>query len=181
MSDVDKDSLHVLPLSIIPLDTRSLRRARLIKNDRLESVVELFKDEQAGSAQLGVEDLAQMFGWPADSEPADVTVLRKLSLLPSYDVYSLRIQLRELGIPINDHEDLKLSEGKSEELRSYMTIFTRPLIEQIFADDDSDVRTIDDIFGLFRDPDKTKVLARLETIARKLGIDIEGVPTFLED
>ena len=151
VSDVDKDSLHILPLSIIPLETRSLRRARLI------------------------------FGWPPDTDAADLTVIRELSDLPSYDVYSLRIQLRELGIAINDHADLRLSEGKSEELRSYMTVFTRPLIEQIFADDDSDVRTIDDIFGLFRDPDKKKVLARLDTIARKLGIDIEGVPKFLED
>ena len=181
VSYLDKDSLHILPLSIIPLETRSLRWALLIKNDRLESVVELFKDEQAGSAQLAVEDLAKMFGWPPDTDAADLTVIRELSDLPSYDVYSLRIQLRELGIAINDHADLRLSEGKSEELRSYMTVFTRPLIEQIFADDDSDVRTIDDIFGLFRDPDKKKVLARLDTIARKLGIDIEGVPKFLED
>ena len=181
VSDVDRDSLHILPLSIIPLETRALKRARLIKNDRLASVVELFKDEHTGSAQLEIEDLGKMFGWPADADQADLTIIRKLALLPSYDVYSLRIQLRELGIPINDHANLRLSERKSQELSTYLTVFTRPLITQIFADDDSGVRTIDDIFALFRDPDKKKVLAKLGTIARKLGIKIEGVPKFLED
>ncbi len=45
ISDSDRDSLHTVHLSIIPLQTPALQRARLIKNNRLESVVELFKEE----------------------------------------------------------------------------------------------------------------------------------------
>ncbi len=40
----EKDSLYILPLSIIPLETPSLKRARLLKDARLNSVVELFHD-----------------------------------------------------------------------------------------------------------------------------------------
>ena len=45
----DNDSLHILPLEIVPLRTKSLREARLVKNAHLESMVELFSDAQAGS------------------------------------------------------------------------------------------------------------------------------------
>ena len=47
--DFDRDSLHILPLSMISLETRGLQRARMIKNSRLESVVELFEGEEIGS------------------------------------------------------------------------------------------------------------------------------------
>ncbi len=45
----EMDSLSILPLSIIPLETASLKRARLIKGARLESLVELFHDRDTGS------------------------------------------------------------------------------------------------------------------------------------
>ena len=47
--DFDRDSLHILPLSMIPRETRGLQRARMIKNNRLESMVELFEGEEIGS------------------------------------------------------------------------------------------------------------------------------------
>ena len=45
----DMDSLHVLPLNIIPFDLSSLKRAKMIKNVRLETVIEMFRDDSAGS------------------------------------------------------------------------------------------------------------------------------------
>lgn len=66
--------------------------------------------------------------------------MRKLGELPSYDVYSLRIALRQQGIDVNDVESLKLSEGKARELKDYMTTFTRPLIMEIYGDSDSDMK-----------------------------------------
>ena len=45
------DSLHTLPLEIMPVKTPGLKKALLIKNARLESVIELFNDSSAGSGQ----------------------------------------------------------------------------------------------------------------------------------
>ena len=109
INDVDRDSLYILPLSIIPLDTPSLRRARLIKNVRLDSIVELFEDKKAGSGQIEVEDLPHEFGWRDVPLHPDLLVMRKLAMLPSFDVYSLRVLLRQHNIPVNDFASLRLS------------------------------------------------------------------------
>ena len=60
--DSDRDALHILPLSILPFQTPSLSRAKLIKNARLNSVVELFKGQGIGSGQMDVEELAKDYG-----------------------------------------------------------------------------------------------------------------------
>lgn len=117
VNDFDRDSLHTLPLSMIPLDTPGLRRARMIKNARYESVVELFKGEGTGSGQVSVDQLTNVF---RELGEGDLAVLGKLSELPSYDIYSLRIMLREQDIPVNDYDELRLSGGKQRELDQYM-------------------------------------------------------------
>ncbi len=179
--DLDRDSLHILPLSAIPLETRGLRRARLIKNVRLKSVVELFQDETAGSGQLDIEDLGAEFGWPPEELHPDLVVLRKLAGLPSYDVYSLRIMLREHGISVNDYDALRLSTTKNKELTQYMTQFTRPLILQIYGSDELHIQNFGDVIALFRDPDVSRAREKLKIMAAKLGIKMEEVPKFLED
>ncbi len=181
IQDTDRDSLHILPLSIMPIETPALWRARLIKNVRLESVIEFFADEDAGSGQMDIEGLGTEFDWPEDPVHPDLILLRKLSLMPSYDVYSLRIQLREHGIAVNSLEALKLSQGKAEELSTYMTDFTRPLIVQVYGGDDVSIQDFGDIIALFRDPDVKKAREKLEIMAGKLEIQLEDVPKFLED
>ena len=47
----ENDALHILPLSNIPLQIRALRETRLIKNAKLEGVIELYSDAATGSAQ----------------------------------------------------------------------------------------------------------------------------------
>ena len=179
--DADRDSLHILPLYILPLETAALKRARLIKNVRLKGVVELFQDEHAGSGQIAVEDLTAEFGWPEDTPHPDLVMLRKLARASSYDVYSLRLTLRELEIPVNNFDELKLSEGKARELSEYMTSFTRPLIMQIFGGDDVSIQSFEDVIALFRDPDIAKARQKLQTMADKLGVKLQDVPKFLED
>jgi hypothetical protein len=181
ISEEDRDALHILPLALLPIETPALKRARLIKNVRLETVVEIFRDADTGSGQLGVEDLAHEFGWPANEPHADLILLRKLALMPSYDVYSLRVLLRQNGIPVNDIQGLKLSPSKNRELTEYMTRFTRPLILQIYGDEDLSIKSFEDVIGLFRDPDIRKARQKLEVMAGKLGIRLEDVPRFLED
>ncbi|CCG41091.1 hypothetical protein [Magnetospirillum molischianum] len=181
INDSDMDSLFVLPLSIIPLQTPALQAARLIKNVRLRSVVEIFSDAQTGSGQVEVEALPAMFNWPADQVHPDLMVLRRLALLPSYDVYSLRISLREHGIMVNDYAALKLSPEKATELTRYMVMFTRPLMKMIYSGEDVNFENYDDLLRLFRDPDVKKARVRLESMAQSLNIEVFDVPRFLED
>jgi hypothetical protein len=164
---VDRDSLHTLPLVIIPFETAVLRRARLIKNVRLRSVIELFSDEHAGSGQLEIQDAPREFGWPESPPHPDFIILHKLSLMPSYDAFSLRIRLREAGISVNNYDALKLSDEKNRELTEYMSSFTRPLILQIYGADDVSIQSFEDVVHLFKDPDVKQAL--------------DEVPKFLED
>ena len=179
--DIDRDSLHILPLSIVPIETPPLKRARLIKNVHLSSVIELFDDADTGSGQLDIEGLSKEFGWPETPPHADLILLRSLALIPSYDVYSLRISLREQGIPVNSQAALKLSADKSKELTEYMSTFTRPLITQIYGGNDVAIQDFGDVINLFRDPDVKKAREKLDHMAEKLNIKLGDVPKFLED
>lgn len=179
--DFDRDALHILPLAIVPLQTPALRRARLIKNVRLEGMVEFFEDSHTGSGQMDVEDVGREFGWPEIPIHPDLLTLRKLALLPTFDVYSLRVLLRANGIPVNNYNDLRLSAAKNRELTEYMTKFTRPLISEIYGKNDVDIRDFDDIIDLFRNPDVKVALEKLKIMASRLDIRVEQVPKFLED
>ncbi|MBT4890910.1 MAG: hypothetical protein HON65_15300 [Rhodospirillales bacterium] len=176
----DQNSLFAMPLGIMPIQTAALKNARLIKNARLETVVEFFSDSSTGSGQMQIRDLPAQFSWPPNHP--DIQLLKKLGALPSYDVYSLRLATREMDISVQDIDALRLSADKTEELTSYMSSFTRPLILQIFGDDQTcDIEDFDDILNLFRSPDKQNALDRLKQMAAKLSIRPDQVPTFLED
>lgn len=146
----DLDALHVMPMCIIPFENKTLSRARLIKNGHLRTVLEVFKDEDTGSGQMDIDDAARFLREEANAPPRDITILRKLSHLPSYDVYSLRVALRENDIPISDIEALKLSPEKSKELGGYMKDFTLPLISEIYGGADVEIKEFEDLINLFR-------------------------------
>ena len=181
ISDTDRDSLHILPLSALPFETASLKRARLIKNVRLQSVVELFTDKDTGSGQIDIEDLPHQFGWDMADPPGDMIMMRKVGNLPSYDVYSLRISLRELDITVNDVEALRLSDSMNSQLTSYMTDFTRPLIKEIYGGDDVTIDSFEDVVKLFWSPDVKNALKKIRTMSAKLNIKPEEIPRFMED
>jgi hypothetical protein len=179
--DTDTDSAHILPLSFLDLKTTSLNRARMVKNSRLEGVIEIFDDIHAGSGQIEVDSLSKEFNWPVAPPHPDLVLLRKLAELPSYDVYSLRLLLRDLEIPINNLSDLSLSESKKTELTAYMKEFTRPLISQIYGEDDKTITDLEGILSLFREPDVEKAREKLQIMADQLKIEIQDIPKFLED
>ncbi len=181
ISDLDRDSLHILPLAMLNIETRGLQDARLIKNNRLQSVVEMFRGDDVGSGQLEIEHMHAEFRWSLSEPPQDLLLLRKLGRLHSYDVYSLRISLRELGINVNDISALELSGAKKSELTRYMKTFTEPLVARIFGGEDIKINSFEDMVGLLSDPDINKVRTRLETMAQELQIEITEVPHFLED
>lgn len=177
----DLDSLHALPLSIIPFESKVLARARIIKNSRLESVVELFSDQQSGSGQMKISDAAKELQDRAGASKRDIAILRKLARLPSYDIYTLRVMLREQDIPVNDFSQLKLSPEKSRELGGYMKEFTHPLIMEIYGSDEMNIQNFEDVLKLFRDPDVKTARQKLEQMAERLNIDIMEIPSFMED
>ena len=180
-SNNDRDALHILPLSILPFQTPALKRARMIKNTRLQSVVELFSDKESGSGQMEIRELGELYGWDETTPHPDLILLRKLSRLPSFDVYSLRILLRENGIDVVGSEALRLSPEKTKDLTEYMSTFTHQLIKEIYGSSDLDINNLDDIISLFRDPNIKDALQKLEIMATKLGIELREIPKFLED
>jgi hypothetical protein len=177
----DKDSLYVLPLSCIPLETSGLRHARLVKNVQLRGVVEFFTDANTGSGHMEINDLPKEFNWSGEDVHPDLTTMRALSRLPSYDVYSLRILLRRLDIEVSDVEDLKLSPSRTQELTSYMRVFTGPLIQQVYGNSDIAIQDFHDIINLFKQPNVDFARQKLEQLAKRLGIALIEVPKFLED
>ena len=181
VSEREKDSLYLLPLSMIPLETRALQRARLIKNAQLRGVVEFFSDASTGSGQVEVDDLAAVFDWPGVPVHPDLARLRELSRLSSFDVYSLRILLRDLNIKVENVEHLKLSAEKNRELTSYMRVFTGPLIREVYGDTDLSIRDFSDIINLFKQANVELARQKLEHLSQKLGLTLFEVPKFLED
>ncbi|MBT3627222.1 MAG: hypothetical protein HN527_03930 [Rhodospirillaceae bacterium] len=180
-TDLDMDSLHILPLSILPLSTTGLKQARLIKNLHFQSVIEIYKDEKAGSGQIAPDALKTHFRWESAEDFEDQRLIEHLARLNSYDVYSLRIELRRAGIELEEVDALKLSEAKQAELTEYMRVFTSPLLAQVYGDSDANIENFDQLIGMFSNPDKDSAIRNLRTLAKKLEIDIMDVPEFLEE
>ncbi len=175
------DALHVLPLSLVPLETAALGELKLVKNYQLESVIEVFTVRRTRSAQVNIDDLYQYFGWPEDEYNADIALLKRVGALRCFDVYSLRYLLRELGVDVDAHEPLKLTDEKANELNEQMLVFTRPLVSQIFGGEAIEINSTADLLAIFKDPDTGKVLRRLQRMAGELGLQVEGVPRYLEN
>lgn len=181
-TSVQRDSLHILPLCMLPIQTPALRRACMVKNSRLENAIELFHDREAGSGHLSLRDLPDYFGdLDEDILKQDLQILRRLDGMPSFDVYSCRISLRALDIVVNDEEHLKLSPDKMEQLGERMQEFSRPLIRQVFGTETEAMGDSGDLIGMLRNPDKEDALRRLNTLADELEVPIAEIPRFIED
>jgi hypothetical protein len=173
------DSLHVLPLSILPLKTPGIRKSSMIKNARLESVIELFRDGSSGSGQIepgAVTDFYQ----DSPELREDMGILEALGSLQSFDVYSLRAELRRLDIGFTDHECLTLSSKKQNELNAFMQTFTRPLIARVYGAEDGDVKDVSEIIQMLAQPDRQAAIKQLQRLADELNVTIMEVPGFIE-
>lgn len=179
--DQDKDALHILPLATLPLATPGLAGARLLKSADLQGVIELFSGDGMGSGQIAPEELPKAFDFSAQERYADLAVLQKLSELPSYDVYSLRLELRKLEIDVDNHDDLKVSPDKSKQLSVYMRDFTSPLVRFVYGESFRDAENLSDVLRLMKSPDADQTRRNLMRLAENLGIEIRAIPKFLED
>ncbi|MBP2232389.1 hypothetical protein J2847_005718 [Azospirillum agricola] len=176
-----RDSLHILPLSIIPLETPGLRHARLIKNVRLETVAEVFNDAQTGSGQIGLDQLPACFGIDGPAMRRDLRKIMQIAEAASFDVYSLRLELRRLKIDVDEADALRLSDAKRAELTGYMQVFTRPLIEHVYGSDGVRVSSMESLIRMFAEPDIEEARRRLQLTADRLDIPLTEIPAFLEE
>lgn len=175
----DKDSLFILPLSMLPLVTEGLRKARLIKNSRLEARIELFTGSATGSGQIKPKDLVLIYRFD-ERNSRDLDIMSKVSKLPSYDVFSLRIALRKLDIEVDDHDSLRLSDEQVRQLNDNMKVFIKPLIASVFGKEEN----TDDLRGLvrlIRNPNQSIAQANLKRLSDGLGVEYHAIPNFLED
>lgn len=176
----DLDQFHVLPLEGLPLSTSGLSHARMIKNQTLNSMIEVFRDQETGSGQISIKDLPKQFG-EAYENSDDERVLRPLSRLHSYDPFSLRITLRDLELLTPGLLQVNLSTEKEQQLEKFMQNFTRPLIQQVFGDDTIDITNFEEIVKIFKSPDAGRVKKNLGILATQLNIEVFEIPKFLED
>ncbi|MDA0229107.1 MAG: hypothetical protein O3B21_02855 [Proteobacteria bacterium] len=180
-TDVDVDSLHILPLSIVPLYTTGLKQARLIKNTHFKSVIEIYKGAKTGSGQIEPDALSRHFNWQSAEDLEDQRLIEHLARLHSYDVYSLRIELRRAGIELAEVDALQLSPAKQAELTEYMRVFTSPLLAQVYGGSNAEIENFDQLIGMFSNPDREVAIRNLRTLARQLEIEVSDVPEFLEE
>jgi hypothetical protein len=173
----DADAIEKLSLSVMPLSSNTLKSAKLIKNSRMETAVELYNDPISGSLQIMPEDIADQLA----TTEQDQLIIRQLASLNSYDVYSLRSSLKKLGLEVSDPSTLQLSDGMKEQLAQYTAAFTRPLIEKIFGVTDAEMAGKDGLQKILRDPDINRVRTNLKTMTERTGIPLDEIPKFLEE
>jgi hypothetical protein len=179
MPNTDVDALQILPLRGIPLATKALREARLVKNARLESMLEMFQGEGSGSGQLPLTSLNDFFDFSGERRD-DLAIISKLGELPSYDVYSLRVSFADLGIELKTLDSLRLSEAKIKELSRHTGAFTRPLAAYVYGDPDLAPASLDDLLRLAMDPNAAVARDNLVRLAGMLEIELSALPAFIE-
>lgn len=181
IADYDRDSIHTLPLSVLPISNAALSKARLIKNHRLETRVELFRETGIGSGQIAIDEVPDFFTGEAGALHEDLALIRRIGQLPAFDPYTLRIGLRQAGINVLELEALQLSAAKRAELLPLMSNITRPLVLHLYGDGRVKPNDLDGIIRLIANPDTPKVRGRILSMADALQVDIEVLPAMLED
>lgn len=181
----DNDSLYVLPLRHVPLETPALRRGRLVKTFPLDTAVEIVRYD-GGMGFFLIEDLLsggvdEIFGWEEGHKHADAEIIRVLATLNSYDVYNLRIKFKQHNIDYEGYEYLQLSPDMQKELSVYMREFTRPFIETVFCADALKENPDRDIVSLLQDPDNGDTLQNLQRLSAKLHVHTDEIPKFLDE
>ncbi|WP_420346054.1 hypothetical protein [Pelagibius sp.] len=176
----DKDTLHKLPLTGMPLVTSGLRKARLIKNSRFEGVIELFSDEKSGSGQISPDRLNEVFQFDGRNK-TDLDLIKHLSQLNSYDVYTVRVAMRRLGIEVEDVDTLQLSPELRNRLVPHMRSFTRPLLHAVYGAEQKEPEDLKDLIGLFIAPDMDVARENLARLSHRMRIDVTAIPKFIED
>jgi len=176
------DRIDQLPLSIIPLNSVTFKKAKLFKNAKLETIVEMYNDPVAGSLQiLASDDLTEALGIEVnEASEHDKKVIQELAKLDSFDIYSMRNSLQRIGLDLEmSDEILQLSDEMKNALKEYSKAFTLPLIKEIYGVESDSID--DDLSALFKNPDKTVVRDNLMQLSENTGIPLQEIPTFIQN
>ncbi|MBL8643772.1 MAG: hypothetical protein JNK21_07550 [Rhodospirillaceae bacterium] len=176
----DRDTLHSIKLSTLPVSHAALRKARMIKNCRLQSVIELYRDQNSGSGQIAVDQLDVALGIPSSGHP-DLVLLRGVALLPAFDAFSVRLLLREMGATPEQLSAIGVSPEKQRQLDKFMETFTLPLLRYVYGRQDVGQAGMQQLFAMFRNPDVALAQSHLTRLASKVRIPVAGIPGFLEN
>jgi hypothetical protein len=174
------DAIHILPLTTIPLSVRGLQRWSLIKNARLETMLEVYRLEKGGGGHVQISEVGEYFS-DHTGLMKDIPILRQLSTLRSYDVFTLRAQLRRLGVPVTSWERLRLSDARKFELLEFMQEFTRPLMQKVYGGETKAIAEFVDLVRLFSQPNNEEALRNLRMLADHLEVGLKDIPGFIED
>lgn len=180
--DEARDSLHSLPLAMIPLSTPGLQRARLVKNARLETAVELYRDETTGSGQFKLDHLPDVFPSYKKELDEDREKLEALTTLSSFDVFSLRIGLRKLEMGITDNDFLKLSDDLREKLMQQLPEYSRPLVTFIYGEGtDDELHTYTNPLAKLTEESTETAKKNVKHLAELLHRPVGKIPEFVEE
>lgn len=174
------ESLLNLHLIQLPVKNTSLRNAWMVKNCRFENVLELFRDDSAGSGQIELGQAQRVFGLSSPADP-DLLLLRSVALLPAFDVFSLRLLLREMDVSLEHMEIFALSPQKTHIWDRQVSKLTLPLLEYVFGQGQGENVGLSHLVETFRNPNVSLAESQLSRLAKKLNIKVVALPSFLED
>lgn len=180
-ADSDRDSLHTLSCSLLPLRTSGLKKVRLIKNVRMETRIELYRETGMGSGQVEIDDLPDFMNATDDLVNHDVPMLKAVGDMASFDPYSLRRGLRAAGVEIDSLDAFTLSEPKKRELQPHMRNLTRPLLQYVFSADNIELSDPEMLRDRLLNTNSANVLQRIDGLARALNTTREDLPDLLAD
>src|SRR2546429_480823 len=116
----DRDSLHTLALAIVPFEHPMLRRARLVKNNRLISVPEVFRDPDVANARRKLAIMAATLGIGLPDIPRFLEDYADIFLSLSY----YRQCLDHITPIVEDFLDCMRDLKKSFQMRSNVQLMT---------------------------------------------------------
>jgi hypothetical protein len=179
--DRDQDSLHTLDCAILPLRSNGAKKLRLIKNVRMETRIELYRETGMGSGQVSIDELPDFVAASDDLVHHDMPVLEKIGEMESFDPYSLRRGLRAAGIEVDDVSAFSLSAAKKRELQPHMRDLTRPLVQYVFGANEIELGDPQAIREILDQAEGIAVRMRLERLAASLNTSTDDLPEMLED
>lgn len=158
-----------------------LKKLRLIKNVRMETRIELYRESGMGSGQVAIDELPDFVAATEDLTHHDIPMLEKIGELQSFDPYSLRRGLRAANVDIHDMSAFTLSDAKKRELQPHMRNLTRPLVQYVFGANEIELNDPAAIREILQNAEGIGVRMRLERLAASLRTSTEDLPNMLED
>lgn len=165
-------ALYCLPLAPFAFQQPALKKMRIVKSIRLDTVMEMFFSSHTGSGQVSIKGAAKALGLTAGH---DLALLKFLAEQPSFDEYSLRIQLRNSDFSLMAPER---PAAQNQEADRILGPFLSPLSQRLFNSDNTTLNFSRLLERLYKDGASLQQVAQF---TQHLGCDIQTIINFIED